>query len=164
GEDGYFRDRCVFSGEIDIEDTMAVVIRYANGVLVNYALNAYLPCEGQRIGFNGSEGRLEVDLVDRYHGPDEQGQWRVYPLGVAPTIHVYPRLGQPYEVPVEEREGEHGGADARIREHLFRPETADPLSQRAGSRAGALSTLIGVAANRSIASGEPVDIRTLAEL
>ncbi|MFH1085300.1 MAG: Gfo/Idh/MocA family oxidoreductase [Chloroflexota bacterium] len=161
GEDGYFRDRCVFADEIDIEDSVVVAIRYANGVLVNYDLNAYLPIEGQRIGFNGVGGRLEVDLVDQYHGPDVAGVVAVRPFGPPPVIHVYPRLGRPYDVPVEERTGGHGGADALIREHLFGPTAPDPLAQRAGTRAGALSTLVGVAANRSIASGAPVDIGDL---
>jgi hypothetical protein len=134
---------------------------------VNYDLNAYLPVEGQRIGFNGTGGRLEVDLVDQYHGPDEAGRLVVRRFGPPPVIHVYPRLGRPYDVPLVERaaadggRGEHGGADALIREHLFRAGTPDPLSQRAGSRAGALSTLVGVAANRSIATGSPVDIAEL---
>ena len=159
--DGYYRDRCVFGDDIDIEDTITASIRYANGVLVTYSLNAYLPIEGQRIGFNGSEGRLEVDLVDRRHGPNAKGRVGIYPLDVAPAIHVYPRLGQPYEVPVEERSGGHGGADQRIREHLFRPGVPDPLNQKAGAWAGAMSVLIGVAANQSIATGQPVTVPSL---
>jgi predicted dehydrogenase len=158
-EDHYYRDRCVFSEEIDIEDTLALVIRYANGAIVNYSLNAYLPLEGQRIGFNGTEGRIEVDVVDQYHGPDSEGRVRVYQRGTPPVVHVYPRLGVPYDVPIETRADEgHGGADARIRAHLFRPETPDPLNQRAGALAGALAVYIGAAANRAMAEGRPVAI------
>lgn len=161
GEDGYYRDRCVFADEIDIEDTLVVSIRYTNGVLVNYALYAFMPYEGQRIGFNGRCGRMEVDLVDRYHGLDAQGRLAVYRLGVRPDVRVSPLFGRPYTIPVEEREGGHGGADERIRAHLFRAGTPDPLGQVAGSRAGAMSVLIGVAANRSIATGQPVRIAEL---
>ncbi len=161
GEDGYYRDRCVFADEIDIEDTLVVSIRYANGVLVNYALYAFMPYEGQRIGFNGRRGRMEVDLVDRYHGLDAQGRLAVYRLDVRPDVRVSPLFGRPYTIPVEEREGGHGGADERIREHLFRADTPDPLGQVAGSWAGAMSVLIGVAANRSIATGQPVRIAEL---
>jgi predicted dehydrogenase len=39
--DGYFRDRCVFSSAIDIEDSMHATIEYQNGVIVNYLLTAY---------------------------------------------------------------------------------------------------------------------------
>jgi len=142
-----------------------VVIRYKSGVLVNYSLNAYLPLEGQRIGFSGSEGRIEVDLVNRYHGPDQAGVIGDHAFGPSPVIHVYPRLGRPYDVPVTQRqEGGHGGADTRIRAHLFRPETPDPLRQRAGFRAGAMSALIGFAGNRSITSGQPVRIADLITL
>jgi len=160
--DGYWRDRCVFAEEIDIEDTLAVIIRYQSGVLVTYALNAFAPYEGQRIGFNGTLGRLEVDLVNEYHGPDESGQVRVYPLDVPAVVRVNPLFGRPYTVPIETRkDSEHGGADARIREHLFREGLPDPLAQRAGSWAGAMSVLIGVAGNLSMKTGQPVAIADL---
>jgi predicted dehydrogenase len=159
--DGYYRDRCVFSQEIDIEDTVSAVITYDNGVVVSYSLNAYLPYEGQRIGFNGTRGRLEVDLVSDYHRPNDQGILEVFPGGESVVIRVNPRFGDPYEVPVTVPEGGHGGADARIRAHLFRPDTPDPLRQRADALAGARSVLIGAAANRSIATGLPVRIEGL---
>jgi predicted dehydrogenase len=159
--DGYWRDGCVFADEIDIEDTLVVSIRYANGVLVNYALDAFMPYEGQRIGFNGSQGRMEVDLVDRYHGLNAQGALTVNPLDVPPVVRVSPLFGRPYVVPVEERQGTHGGADARIREHLFRADAPDPLGQFADARAGAMAVLIGVAANQSIATGQPVRVADL---
>jgi len=163
-EDSYYRDRCVFSEEINIEDTMVVAIRYENRVLVNYALYAFMPYEGQRIAFNGTKGRMEVDLVDQYHGPDEKGIVRVYSLGVPPTVRVNPLFGRPYELPIERRQGGHGGADERIREHLFRADVPDPLNQVAGSRAGAMSVLIGAAANESIEKGLPVRVQDLLKL
>jgi len=160
-EDGYFRDRCVFADDIDAEDTMVVTVRYENGVLLNYSLDACMPYEGQRIGLNGTKGRMEVDTVDRYHGLDADGHVRVLPLATPRVVKVNPLFGKPYQVPIPERKGTHGGADARIRDHLFRADTPDPLGQRADSHAGAMSVLIGVAANRSIATGEPVAIRDL---
>jgi predicted dehydrogenase len=159
--DGYYRDRCVFADEIDIEDTLVVALRCSNGVLVNYSLNAFAPYEGQRIGFNGSKGRLEVDLIERYHGLDEQGALRVLRLPAARAVRVSPLFGRPYEVPFEAREGGHGGADVRLRQHLFRPEQPDPLGQRADARAGALSVLIGAAVNQSIASDQAVRVAEL---
>jgi predicted dehydrogenase len=160
-EDGYYRDRCVFSEQIDAEDTMAVVVRYENGVLLNYSLNAFMPYEGQRIGFNGTRGRMEVDLVRRYHGVDEAGNLGIQTLPVPRVVRVNPLFGRPYEVPVPHREGGHGGADVSIRDHLFREGVPDPLAQKADSWAGAMSVLIGAAANRSIATGQPVAIRDL---
>lgn len=160
-EDGYYRDRCVFADEIDIEDTMVVAIRYTNGVLVNYALNAFSPYEGQRIGFNGAKGRLEVDLVRTYHGLDAEGHLGIQRRADPPVVQVNPLFGRPYQVPIEECQGGHGGADERIRQHLFREDVPDPLQQVADSRAGAMSALVGVAANLAIASGQPVQIPNL---
>jgi hypothetical protein len=47
---------------------------------------------------------------------------------------------------------------------LFNPEKLDPFQQRAGSRAGAMSLLIGVAAVRSIERKQPVRIDSLLKL
>ena len=44
---------------------------------------------------------------------------------------------------------------------LFVPGTPDPLGQRAGARAGAMSVLCGVAAIESADSGRPVRVRPL---
>ena len=160
-EDGYYRDRCVFGDDIDIQDTMVVSIRYTNGVLVNYALNAFMPYEGQRIGLNGTQGRMEIELIERYHGLDEQGKLGVLPLPARHEIRVSPLFGRPYTVPVEQRFGGHGGADERLRDDLFRAQGQDPLQRRAGSRAGALSVLVGIAAGQSMATGQPVRIEDL---
>ena len=48
-EDGYFRDRCVFSDQIDIWDNMSISVRYSRGALLNYMLHSYCPTEGYRI-------------------------------------------------------------------------------------------------------------------
>jgi len=42
-----------------------------------------------------------------------------------------------------------------------RPEARDPLRQRAGSRAGAMSLLTGVAALKSVRSGRLVTVSSL---
>src|SRR5262249_55876204 len=58
--------------------------------------------------------------------------------------------------------GGHSGGDARLREFLFAASPpSDPLGHTAGSRAGAMSLLVGVAANRSIATGQRVSIDDL---
>ncbi len=41
--DGYLRDGCVWSSEIDIFDKMAAQIRYMNGVQVSYSCTTYSP-------------------------------------------------------------------------------------------------------------------------
>ena len=58
-EDGYLRDGCVWAENTNIYDTMSVTVKYANGVLMSYTANTYLPYEGQAIAFNGTKGRLD---------------------------------------------------------------------------------------------------------
>jgi predicted dehydrogenase len=65
--DGYHRDQNVFAPGITIEDDMAVLVRYSTGATMSYHLTAYAPWEGYRIGFNGSRGRLELEVVESDH-------------------------------------------------------------------------------------------------
>lgn len=58
--DNYHRDGCVFREDVDIYDTMSLIVTYSNGVTMNYSLNAFMPFEGFRLAFNGEKGRLEV--------------------------------------------------------------------------------------------------------
>lgn len=46
--DGYRRDQSVFGDGINIEDDMAVLVKYANGAKMSYHLTAYSPWEGFR--------------------------------------------------------------------------------------------------------------------
>jgi predicted dehydrogenase len=142
-EDGYLRDRCVWSSDTDIYDTMSVMVRYENGVQLNYTANAYLPYEGQAISFNGTKGRL--DLNDFSGGGFKSDELRLTrSFGKSEAITDF---GQ-------RREGAHGGADASLQDLIFRGEPKDdPLGLRADLRSGALSSLIGIAARRSIERG-----------
>ncbi len=65
--DGYYRDKCVFSDDIDIEDTMTVLIDYENGVKLNYSLNSFCPWEGQIYCFTGTKGRLEHQVQEKVY-------------------------------------------------------------------------------------------------
>jgi predicted dehydrogenase len=151
-EDGYYRDQCVFADEIDIYDTMAVDVRYASGVLMSYSMIAYAAWEGYTIAFNGTEGRLEVLFVERAPGREPGVEMTLHPLR-KPAIALEPDTGT----------GEHYGGDRLLRDHLFRGVESDPLGLQAGSRAGAMSILTGIAANRSIESGQAVRVAELLE-
>ena len=63
-EDQYFRDQSVFGDGISIEDTMGALVKYKNGAILTYSLIAYSPWEGFRVVFNGTKGRLELDVVE----------------------------------------------------------------------------------------------------
>jgi predicted dehydrogenase len=150
--DGYFRDGCVFAEEIDIEDTMSVTVRYRGGALLTYSLIAHSPYEGWRAALNGGEGRLELE---EFHSGRFAGE---------PTqaIRWFNRRGEVVTYEISKAEGGHGGGDERLLERLFGgKERPDPLGHMADAWAGAMSVLIGVAANRSIATGEAVAIGDL---
>jgi predicted dehydrogenase len=154
-EDGYLRDGCVWKEDIDIYDTMAVTIKYESGVLLNYTANTYLPYEGQSISFNGTKGRLDYQS---YGGGGH----------VAKELRLTRSFGKSEvitDLPAA-REGGHGGADASMHDLLFRhKDQADPLALRADLRAGALASLIGIAAYRSIErDGAAIKIADLVKL
>ena len=68
-------------------------------------------------------------------------------------------------VNVEFEKGGHGGGDKRLHDKIFiHPEKEDPYDRAAGIRDGAMSILIGVAARKSIESGEPIKIGALTDL
>jgi predicted dehydrogenase len=159
-EDGYLRDQSVFGDGISIEDTMAVMVRYQNRAMMTYSLNAYLPWEGYRVAFNGTKGRIQVNVCEASYvnagdAPAAEGAVRTK------NITVFPMFGQPYEVPVEEAQGGHGGGDPRLLEDLFGTPQPDRFNRAASHIDGAMSILTGIAANKSIRTGLPVQIDDL---
>lgn len=154
-EDGYLRDGCVFHEKTDIYDTMSVVVRYENGVTLNYTANTYLPYEGQAISFNGTKGR--IDLNDFSGGGFKSDELRL--TRSFSKSEVITDFGP-------RREGGHGGSDTSLHDLIFRglPKD-DSLSLRASFRDGALASLIGIAAYRSIErGGQTVKINDLVKL
>lgn len=151
--DGYLRDGCVWDNEIDTYDSMTVEVKYNGGVLLSYTLNAYMPYEGQLIGFNGEKGRLDVRRYNRQ-------PWEV-------KYEADFRLTKSFQDTrtwtVERVRGTHGGADTKLKDLMFKPDQPDPLRKLAGSRAGVMSSLIGIAARKSIESGETIKIADLVD-
>jgi predicted dehydrogenase len=164
-ETGYVRDQNVFRDDIDIEDTVNVLVRYRDGTLLNYSLNAYSPYEGFRVTFTADRGRLEYREL---HGAHIIGSGTVgaeHLGGDEPDLRVFPHFKSPYEVKIERLEGTHGGSDPLLQEQIFaRTPPADPFQRSAGQEQGAASILIGIAANQSIATGQPVAISNLLNL
>lgn len=160
-DSGYIRDRSVFGDDISIEDTMAVTVRYKNKAMMTYSLNSYMPWEGFHVAINGSKGRIEYTALEKPYinaGGDkrEEGAAKSY------QIRVCPMFGEPYEVPVEKKEGGHGGGDPVMLDDLFLPgKNEDRFHRAADHIAGIQSILTGIAANHSIASGLPVKIDSL---
>ena len=161
GYDGYWRDRCVFRPEIDIEDTLNALVTYDTGATLSYSLNAFNAWEGYTVAFNGTKGRLEHSIVESvYVNGTESVQGGVAPDGV--KIRVVPLRGTGYEIEPWSAEGDHGGGDRLMLEDIFLPEPApDKYLRAADERAGACSILAGIAANRSLETGARVEVADL---
>jgi len=159
-EDGYRRDQSVFGDGISIEDTMGVIVRYKNQAILTYSLTAYAPWEGYRIAFNGSKGRIEMEVVEQSYvnsGGEKADEGAI----LGRRIRVMPMFGAPYEAKVEEGAGGHGGGDPVLLNDLFGTPVPDPFNRAADHVDGARSILTGIAANRSIRTGQAVQIADL---
>ena len=153
--DGYHRDGCVFREEIDSYDKMAVQIRYKNKVQVSYSLTTYSPYEGYRIAFNGTEGRLEAWIKESQPWEEKKED----------ELVLVKNFGERTIIPIPHGAGGHGGGDTRLKNKIFLdPNQADPWRQSAGSRDGAMSCLIGIAARHSIEQGKPIQIQDLTDI
>lgn len=159
-EDGYFRDQSVFGDGINIEDTMGVMVKYANKAILTYSLNAYMPWEGFRVAFNGSKGRIQVSVVEKSY-VNAGGESALEGAVQKKSIAVFPMFGEPYEVEVKEGKGGHGGGDPILLNDIFGIPKKDPFNRAASHIDGAMSILTGIAANKSIATASPVDIDQL---
>jgi predicted dehydrogenase len=172
-EDGYHRDQNVFAPGVTIEDDLAVVVRYDTGATMTYHLTAYAPWEGYRLMVNGSQGRLELEVVESDHvSPAATGQVKGAARhgveaapeqgGVTLTLRPYWKPPHTVELQPHDRSG-HGGADRRMTAVLFGART-DPLARSATARDGALALLTGLAANRSLETHQPARVADLLDL
>ncbi|MGH7495137.1 MAG: Gfo/Idh/MocA family protein [bacterium] len=161
--DGYYRDRCVFRPEIDIEDTMNVIVKYDNNVTMSYSLNAFNSWEGYYIVFNGTKGRLEHRIEEQiYVSGTNTEQGGIKDGGI--QTRIIPLRGPAYEAEPWQGTGGHGGGDRLLLEDLFgehQPE--DKYLRLADQRSGAYSILTGVAANLSMASGKQIQIADICQ-
>ena len=172
-EDQYYRDKSVFGDGISIEDNMGVIVRYKNKAILTYSLNAHAPWEGYRVCFNGTKGRLEFNVVEVSSSSADGKDVKVdfpgaHPLEterakLLPEIIFQPHWGKPYVIDYPEvaADADHGGGDVLLLRHVFQGVKKDPLGLAADYVDGARSILIGIAANKSMASGQPVDVSTL---
>lgn len=151
--DGYIRDRCVFGEDIDIYDTMSVQVRYQRGALLNYSLVGHSPYKNWTATFNGTHGRIEAG--EYYTGPRADETWQ--------EIRIYNLSGEMITHKFKKATGSHGGSDDRIRKMFVNHDAGidRELGQEASSRAGAMSMLIGAAANLSIKEERKVTIQEL---
>jgi predicted dehydrogenase len=163
--DGYFRDRCVFSPEIDIWDTRSATVSYTNGMMMSYSLYNYAPYEGFRVALSGTRGRLEMEVTEHSYISGAKGKLSVQAGVKGIDIRLYPLFGKCREIPFERPKGGHGGGDSRLLRDVFlKHDGKDPFHTAAGPLDGAYSLLTGVAARRSIETDAPVRIDELIKL
>jgi predicted dehydrogenase len=173
--DGYMRDGCVWSNDIDIYDKMSAQIIYANGVIVNYSLTTYSPYEGWQIAFNGMNGRMETweDIPYLQKSADDQANRHAVEMSgdddaIATEfreIMVMDNFKKTYEIFTTPKiKGGHGGGDIRMQRRIFVDKNDNPHHVMAGTRDGAMSILIGIAARKSIELKRPVKIAELTDL
>lgn len=173
--DGYIKDGCVWSNEIDIWDKMSAQIKYANGVMVNYSLTTYSPYEGWQIAFNGMKGRMETweDIPYLQKTATDQANRHAMEMSNADDaiagefneIMVMDNFQKNYEIITTPKiKGGHGGGDIRMQKRMFVDTNDNPHHVMAGTREGAMSILIGIAARKSIALKRPVKISELTDL
>ncbi|MEK0156631.1 Gfo/Idh/MocA family oxidoreductase [Arthrobacter oryzae] len=166
--DGYRRDQDVFTAGITIEDNLALVVEYQGGPRLSYSLNAHSPWEGYRVAVNGTEGRAELEVVERaavLHSTDKK---TVVDPSATPVdeedavrrngerLVVQRHWEAAYEVPIVNGEGGHGGGDALLLSDLFNGPGEDPLGRPSGYLDGLRSVSVGIAGNASLESGLPV--------
>lgn len=171
--DGYLRDQDVFSNGITIEDNLALTVDYDGGPTLSYSLNAHSPWEGYRVSINGTEGRAELEVVERAAVHSGEGEQNVVDPSANPIEEddavrrngerlVVQRHWEPaYEVPIINGDGGHGGGDILLLADLFNGPGDDPLGRPSGVLDGLRSVSVGIAGNESLATGLPVRIREL---
>jgi predicted dehydrogenase len=157
--DGYWRDQCVWREQIDIEDTMNVMVRYDSGTTLSYSLNAFNSWEGYTIAFNGTKGRIEHQIVEQ--GGVAGAALPQAGSGDVVSTRVIPLRGRPRELELWTGSGDHGGGDEVMLNEVFGTAEPDKYKRASDERGGAYSILIGVAANRCFQSGQPVRIADL---
>lgn len=149
--DGYIRDMCVFSPDINIPDTMSVNVKYKGGPLLSYSLIAHSPYEGFKVSISGTKGRLEAT---EYHSGVDAGQPSYY-------VDVFNRKGQKIKYTVPKAKGGHGGGDERLLKMIIEGGVPDPLKHQAGTYNGTTSIMIGAAAIESIKQNKNIKINDL---
>jgi predicted dehydrogenase len=168
--DGYQRDQDVFGPGVTTEDNLAVIVDYARGATLSYALNAHAPWEGYRIAVNGDEGRAELEVVERAAVlTDANGGVLIDPSAVPEsstraggerlTLQRHWEVAQ--DVKIEEGTGGHGGGDALLLRDVFRGPGDDWLERPSNWVDGIRSIAVGMAGNESLRTGLPVKIDDL---
>ena len=142
--DGYVRDHCPYKSDTDIYDAMSVSVSYKSGALLTYALTLFDTHEGYTMNIIGTHGSIDANT---------------FICGDEMKITIRYRDGREEEIAVPKPTGTHAGGDDKLIAMFFGDEDIeDPLCQCSDSFDGVKSAMIGIAANRSIKTGERVEL------
>ncbi len=149
----YTPDLCIWSPDIDIEDTFAASILFASGVFASYSLCAYASYEGELIHIQGDNGRIEARQLHYMSQTDDLHNQKAVP---EESIRIF-RFGSaaPEEVPVERESGSHGGADKLLFAELF---ACPPAPSLPTLQDGIYAVLTGAAVVESIQLGRKIHL------
>jgi hypothetical protein len=129
---------------------MGVLVKYASGAILTYSLTAYAPWEGFHAIFNGTKGRLELDVVEQSY-VNSGGQQEAEGASEKCTINLRPLFEKPREIEVETGLGGHGGGDPILLKDLFGENVGeDSFGRSADHIDGEKSILTGICANKSL--------------
>ncbi|HEX4400182.1 MAG TPA: Gfo/Idh/MocA family oxidoreductase [Galbitalea sp.] len=159
--DGYIRDKDVFGSGITIEDTLSVLVDYSGGATMSYSLLAYSPWEGYRVAFNGTGGRLDLEVVERaesqlheHSGSDATVESNVQSeksvRDVGERLILQQHWGRARELMIEQAVGGHGGGDSALLSSLFDEKEPDPLGRQSDWVDGVRAAAVGIAGNRAL--------------
>lgn len=125
--------------------------------------------------FNGSHGRLELEVVESTHRTPSDPQLtggQIHGTAALPnpgpvTVRIQ-RLWEPaQDIPVKYEHGDHGGGDKRMLNVLFGPlegeahDAGDAAKQSADERDGTYALAVGLMANESFRTGKFVSFESL---
>lgn len=144
GDDGYVRDKCVFSDRHTINDHEHLVITYKKGTRASFSLITFGPKEHSYYYVTGTTGRLEI-------GGNSLGEhfFRIIrPNGKIENFEWTKGVG----------EHGHGGADMRLIAHILELEVIDPLVRAYPIEAKMAVDVADMAARSIAKNGAPVTI------
>jgi predicted dehydrogenase len=139
-EDGYIRDQDVFGEGVDIDDNMSVLVRYDNRAILTYSLHAHSPWEGYRVAFNGTAGRLELDVVERewtspHAAIDPSASSKEHAAGSSERRTVRPESGSSRDQRGPSERDHQTQERLTLHRHWSKPEEV-PIESGAGGHGG----------------------------
>jgi len=152
-----FRDFDYEHGKADIIDNASVIIDYENGIRGSFELAMFVPVFHEEIVICGDSGRLRAaETTDFLPGETLKSEMQIYCGERRPSRRTIPA----YPVAIESS-GHHG---ATFFEHVHFVDAIDAGRSQGPSPEDAFwSVVVGVAAERSVATGEVVRIDALLE-